>query len=82
MGGQSLSHWTTRKISIIEGFLGTCLLFFKTFKIFIIFSILILGFPGGSASKESACNAGDLGQSLGREDPLEKAIAIHFSILA
>ena len=26
---------------------------------------------GGSAGKESACNAGDLGQSLGREDPLE-----------
>ena len=23
--------------------------------------VLILGFPGGSGSKESACNAGDLG---------------------
>ena len=26
----------------------------------------------GSAGKESACNAGDLVQFLGREDPLEK----------
>ena len=24
-----------------------------------------MGFPGGSASKESACNAGDLGSVLG-----------------
>ena len=31
-----------------------------------------------SVSKESACNAGDLGQ----EDPLEKGMAIHSSILA
>ena len=35
-------------------------------------------FPGGSADKESACNAGDLGW----EDPLEKAMATHPSILA
>ena len=39
-------------------------------------------FPGGSEVKVSACNVGDLGQSLGREDPLEKGIATHFSILA
>ena len=37
---------------------------------------------GGSDSKESACSAGDLVQSLGREDPLEKGIATHSSILA
>ena len=36
------------------------------------------GFPGSSNSKESACNAGDLGQ----EDPLEKEMATHSSILA
>ena len=30
------------------------------------------GFPGGSAGKESACNAGALVQSLGWEDPLER----------
>ena len=30
----------------------------------------IMGFPGGSAGKESACNVG----ALGWEDPLEKGI--------
>ena len=40
------------------------------------------GFPGSSDGKMSACNAGDMGQSLGREDPLEKEMAIHSSILA
>ena len=39
-------------------------------------------FPGGSDGKESACNAGDLVQSLGREDPLEKEMATHSSVLA
>ena len=34
-----------------------------------------MGFPGGSAGKESACNAGDLGSTPGREDPLEKEMA-------
>ena len=38
------------------------------------------GFPSGSDSKESACNAGDTGWSLGWEDPREKGIAIHSSI--
>ena len=41
-----------------------------------------LGFPGGSDSKESACNAGDLGSIPGLEDPLEEGMAIHSSILA
>ena len=31
-------------------------------------SILFWGFPGGSDSKESACNAGDLGLVAGSED--------------
>ena len=38
-------------------------------------------FPGGSDDKESACNARDLVQFLGREDPLEKEMAAHSSIL-
>ena len=40
-------------------------LFCKLNNIFIIY---FLGFPGGSAGKESACNAGDLGSipALGR----------------
>ena len=37
-----------------------------------------LGFPDGSAGKESACNAGDLHW----EDPLEKGKTTHSSILA
>ena len=41
-----------------------------------------LGFPGGSHSKESTCNAGDLVWSLGWEDPLEQSMATHSSILA
>ena len=36
---------------------------------------VFLGFPCGSAGKESACNVGDLAQSLGWEDPLEKGKA-------
>ena len=39
-------------------------------------------FPGSSIGKESACNAGDLGRSLGWEDPLEKGMATHSSILS
>ena len=39
------------------------------------------GFPGGSDGKESACNTEDLLQSLGWEDPLEKGMATHSSIL-
>ena len=41
-----------------------------------------MGFPGGSEVKPSACNAGDLGLILGWEDPLEKEMATHSSILA
>ena len=41
-----------------------------------------LNFPCGSAGKESAYNAGDLGLILGRwEDPLENGKATHSSIL-
>ena len=43
---------------------------------------LHLGFPGGSEVKASACSAGAWVQSLGREDPLEKEVATHSSILA
>ena len=32
--------------------------------------------------KASACNVGDLVRSLGREDPLEKEMVTHSSILA
>ena len=42
---------------------------------------VFLGFPCGSAGKESACNVGHL-WSLSWEDPLEKGKATHSSILA
>ena len=41
----------------------------------------VLGLPGGSDGKESACNAGDLGSILGGEDPLEKGMVTCSSIL-
>ena len=39
-------------------------------------------FPGGSAGKESAFNAGDLVRSLVWEDTLEEGMATHSSVLA
>ena len=41
-----------------------------------------MGIPGASDSKESICNAGDQGLIPGREDPLEKEMATHSSVLA
>ena len=43
--------------------------------------IYIWGFPVGSDSKESARNVRDLCSILGQEDPLEKRMATHSSIL-
>ena len=43
---------------------------------------VFLGFPCGSAGKESTCNAGDLGSIPGLGRSLEKGNAIHSSILA
>ena len=40
------------------------------------------GFSGGSLVKNPPANAGDTVWSLGQEDPLEKEMATHFSILA
>ena len=47
----------------------------------LLFKISQIGFPGGSGSKESACNGGDQVGSLGWEDPL-KEMASNSSILA
>ena len=44
--------------------------------------MLLVGFPGDSDDKESACNAGDLSRSLSWVDLLEKEMASHPSILA
>ena len=40
------------------------------------------GLPRWPSGKELACNAGDVVQSLGQEDPLEKGMTTHSSILA
>ena len=45
----------------------------------------VLGFPGGSVVKNLPVNAGDMETQvcfLGQEDPLEKEMATHSSILA
>ena len=44
------------------------------------YRVLILGFPGGSDGKESACNAGDPGSIPGQEDPREKRVAIQVMV--
>ena len=45
-------------------------------------ALVALGFPGVSDGKVSACNMGDPGLIPGSEDPLEKEMATHSSILA
>ena len=40
------------------------------------------GFPGGSVVKNLTVNEGDVGLIPGLEDPLEKELATHSSILA
>ena len=47
----------------------------------LVYSLEIVIFHG-SDGKESACNAGDHVRSLGWDNPLEKGMAIHSSILA
>ena len=39
-------------------------------------------FSGGSMVKNPPAKAGDLGRSLGQEDPLEKEMPTYFSVLA
>ena len=41
-----------------------------------------MDFPGGSDGKESACKQKTQVRSLGPEDPLEKGMATHPSVLA
>ena len=45
-------------------------------------NIIQLGFPGGTVVKKLPAMQETWVQSLGQEDPLEKEIATHFSILA
>ena len=45
-------------------------------------NFFIKGIPQWLSSKESACQAGDVGSILDQKDPLEEAMATHSSILA
>ena len=58
-----------------------CSLFCSIF-FFLLMSKHLLGFPGGSGCKESACNLGDLGSIPGLGKSLEEDMATHSSILA
>ena len=49
---------------------------------FLLFGYIILGFTGGSAGKESVCNAGDLGLIPGLGRSPGEGHATHFSTLA
>ena len=73
---QSIVHIPIFKLGSVTwvGIYITCHNFCKS----TISQLIEKGFPGGSGSKESAYNVGDLG--LFWEDPLEEAI--HSSILA
>ena len=53
-----------------------------TIDIYVHYQPVQGGFSCDSGSKEFACNTGDPVQFLGQEDPLEKGMATHFSILA
>ena len=47
-----------------------------------IFKIYFMDFPGGSVVKHLPANVEDTGLILNWEDPLEKEMATHSSILA
>ena len=44
--------------------------------------VCIWGFPGGSVGKDSTCNAGTMGTSLGLGRSMDKRMATHSTILA
>ena len=54
----------------------------KRLGVHLIPPTLLSGFLGGSVVKNPPANAGDMVQSLGREDPLEEEMATHSSTLA
>ena len=75
---QSFSRYLCR-----AEFLGHRISYIFNCNIYLAIAKLLsdVGFPGGSDGKESSCNAGDLGWSLGWEDPLEEGMATHSSVL-
>ena len=55
---------------------------FENLNIYRYFVMEYWSFLVAQMVKKSVCNAGDRGQSLGGEDPLEEDMATHSSILA
>ena len=59
---------------------------FRVLSVYLGSLFEVLGFPSGTAGKESTYNVGDLGSTcvryLGWEDLLEEEKATHYSILA
>ena len=60
----------------------TLLWLLKFYFYFCSYLISFWGFPGRSVLKDSPASAGDVGSIPGLEDPLEKEMATHHSILA
>ena len=63
-------------------FLNLHLNIYTNWNFMLVLHILYLGFPGGSAVKNLPAIQETWVQSLGQEDPLEKGMALHSSILA
>ena len=84
VGHLSVSLIYTRRIRIYPTDLGNKVFLKATHTVdfspvFLLLVTTVMGLPRWLSGKESA-NAGDGVRSLGREDPLEKAVAIHISI--
>ena len=58
-----------------------CISYRVTKHLNLLRTILVLGFPGGSVVKNAPAMKETQAQSLGQEDPLEKGMATHSSIL-
>ena len=69
--------------SIISAFIGIYLLLFSIGTQHLLNTSYILGFPGSSASRESACNAGDPGSisGLGRSSGAGHGNPLQYSCL-
>ena len=58
-----------------------CISYRVTKHLNLLRTTLVLGFPGGSVVKNPPAMEETQAQSLGQEDPLEKGMATHSSIL-
>ena len=68
---------------LVQSLVFLCLSLLGNEKVMIRFSLEVCeGLPWWLIGKEPTCNARDMGLILGSEDPLEKEMATHSSILA